>query len=78
MTTVQQNNNPQIFSFLRQEKLTNVTLTADGKMVKAHKLILAAASKYFEVNNIDEQQVMLILLIIVIISSTGFVCIARR
>lgn len=53
MTTVQQNNsrnnNSQIFSFLQDEKLTDVTLTADGKMVKAHKLILAAASKYFEV-----------------------------
>lgn len=55
MTTVQQNNNPKIFSFLREEKLTNVTLTAEGKMVKAHKLILAAASKYFEVNIIDGQ-----------------------
>ncbi|CRK95846.1 CLUMA_CG009294, isoform A [Clunio marinus] len=28
--------------------MTNVTLTAEGKMIKAHKLILAASSKYFE------------------------------
>jgi BTB/POZ domain len=42
-------NHPPIFSFLKDEKLTDITLTAEGKMIKAHKLILAASSKYFEV-----------------------------
>ena len=47
---VEKNISSQIFSFLKEEKMTNVTLTAEGKMIKAHKLILAASSKFFEVN----------------------------
>lgn len=47
----QKNINPQLFAFLKQEKMTDVTLTAEGKMIKAHKLMLAAASGYFEVRN---------------------------
>jgi BTB/POZ domain len=43
-------NNSRLFAFLKDEKMTNVTLTAEGRMIKAHKLILAAASNYFEVN----------------------------
>lgn len=55
MTTIQHNNNLQIFSFLKDEKLADVTLTAEKKMIKAHKLILAASSKYFEVRKIKSK-----------------------
>lgn len=56
---IKQNNYPQMFAFLKEEKMTNVSLTAEGKIIKAHKLILAAASKYFEVRTIFDSLVTL-------------------
>ena len=34
---------------LAQGKLLDLTLAAGGKSIKAHKVVLASASKYFEV-----------------------------
>jgi hypothetical protein len=42
-------NSSAIFSFLKDEKLTDCCLSAEGSLIRAHKLILAASSKYFEV-----------------------------
>lgn len=46
---IHQKLNSRLFTLLKEEKLTDVTLTAGGQTIKAHKVILAAASKYFEV-----------------------------
>jgi len=35
--------------YLRNEKLADVTLAADGKVMHVHRLVLLAASSYFEV-----------------------------
>ena len=34
---------------LHRQSLLDITLAAEGKYLKAHKVVLAAASKYFEV-----------------------------
>ena len=39
---------PKMLAFLKAEKMTDVTLSAEGKLIKAHKLILALSSQYFE------------------------------
>lgn len=39
------------FNFLKDEKLTDVCLSADGSLIRCHKIILAMSSKYFEVSN---------------------------
>lgn len=49
------NNNQKVFSFLKDKKLTDVTLTADGNMLRAHKVTLAANSKYFEVSKTSDR-----------------------
>lgn len=38
-----------VLGFMRKQQLTDVTISAEGKSIKAHRLILAAASKYFKV-----------------------------
>ena len=37
-------------SLLTRGKLLDMTLAAGGKSIKVHKVVMAAASKYFEVN----------------------------
>jgi BTB/POZ domain len=44
-----QDHNLRLFSFYKEGKMTDVTLMVEGQMIEAHKLILAASSKYFEV-----------------------------
>ena len=39
----------KLSSLLSRESLLDITLAAEGKHIKAHKVVLAAASKYFEV-----------------------------
>ena len=39
----------KLSSLLSRESLLDITLAAEGKYIKAHKVVLAAASKYFEV-----------------------------
>ncbi len=36
-------------NLLEREELVDVTLAAEGQFIHAHKLVLAASSKYFEV-----------------------------
>lgn len=43
--------NPKFFNFLNKESMIDCTLVADGHMMNAHKIVLAASSTYFEVNN---------------------------
>lgn len=38
----------KLSSLLSRESLLDITLAAEGKYIKAHKVVLAAASKYFE------------------------------
>ena len=38
-------------SLLSNHCMLDVTLAAEGRLIKAHKVILAASSKYFEVGN---------------------------
>lgn len=47
-TVIQHNHYPKLPAFLKDEKMADVMLTAEGKTIKAHKLILALSSKYFE------------------------------
>jgi hypothetical protein len=49
-TSKTKQNNSAIFGFLKDEKMTDCCLSAEGSLIRAHKLILAASSKYFEVN----------------------------
>lgn len=37
---------PKIINFLKDEKLTDCTIAAEGKMIKAHRLVLSLASEY--------------------------------
>ena len=37
-------------TFLGKESFLDVTLAAEGQLIKVHKLILCACSTYFEVN----------------------------
>lgn len=46
----QGSNNPKFFEYLKRETFTDCTLIADGHIIHAHKLVLAAASAYFEVS----------------------------
>jgi hypothetical protein len=48
-TSKNKQNNSAIFGFLKDEKMTDCCLSAEGSLIRAHKLILAASSKYFEV-----------------------------
>jgi hypothetical protein len=41
--------NFKYFDFLNRETLVDVTIIADGHIMQAHKVVLAAASSYFEV-----------------------------
>ena len=38
-------------SYLASDKLVDVTLAAEGKVIHVHRLVLLASSPYFEVNN---------------------------
>ena len=40
---------PMLYSQLEKKKFVDVTIAAEGKTVGAHRLILCAASEYFEV-----------------------------
>lgn len=42
---------PRIYDHLVRGTLSDVTLGVEGKLIRAHKLILAISSEYFEVNN---------------------------
>jgi BTB/POZ domain len=37
------------FELLRADKLTDCSLSADGEIIKTHRVVLAAASPFFEV-----------------------------
>ena len=39
----------KLSSLLNRQSLLDITLAAEGQYIKAHKVVLAAASKYFEV-----------------------------
>lgn len=41
--------NLKYYEFLNRESLVDATIIADGHVIQAHKVILAAASSYFEV-----------------------------
>lgn len=41
--------NVKLYELLNEKKLVDVTLVADGQFIQGHKLVLAAASIYFEV-----------------------------
>jgi len=56
-----QGNSLRFFELLKNEKLTNVTLTAEGKMIQAHRIVLAANSSYFEVNKRNQFVVSLVI-----------------
>ena len=47
---------------LARESLLDITLTAEGKYIKAHKVVLAAASKYFEVRTDLIQTILRVLM----------------
>ena len=40
-------------SLLTSHIMMDVTLAAEGRLIKAHKIILAAASNYFQVNKTE-------------------------
>ena len=42
--------NLKYYEFLNRESLVDATIIAGGHVIQAHKVILAAASTYFEVN----------------------------
>ena len=39
----------RLSSLLSSGSLLDITLAAEGRLIRAHKVILAASSKYFEV-----------------------------
>ena len=39
----------RLSSLLTNHKMLDITLAAEGRFLKAHKVVLAASSKYFEV-----------------------------
>jgi hypothetical protein len=49
LTSPQPAISPKYFDFLNKESMIDVTLVADGHMMHAHKIVLAACSTYFEV-----------------------------
>lgn len=52
MTTTLKSKSPSIpkfFKFLNNDTLIDCTIVADGHMMNAHKIVLAASSSYFEV-----------------------------
>ena len=40
----------RLSALLASHSMLDITLAAEGRFIKAHKVILAASSKYFEVN----------------------------
>ncbi len=42
-----------ISRLLESRQLLDVTLSAEGKQIKAHRIVLAAASEYFKVRTRD-------------------------
>ena len=42
-----------VSDLLKGSKLVDVTITAEGKKIKAHRLILSAASTYFRVSSFE-------------------------
>lgn len=45
----QTSHGPKFYEFLCKVSLVDVTLSAEGQFIKAHRLILAASSGWFEV-----------------------------
>ena len=43
----------RLSALLASHSMLDITLAAEGRFIKAHKVILAASSKYFEVNIIN-------------------------
>ena len=56
----------RLTSLLTSHTMLDITLAAEGRFIKAHKVILAASSKYFEVSQTKLLQVG------VSISTSGF------
>lgn len=50
------------YDYLQKQKYCDVTLSVEGNFLKAHKMILAASSKYFEqiFDLSDERQVIIL------------------
>lgn len=44
---------PAIFNFFKTNQFTDITLSAEGKFVHCHQVVLAAISPYFEVSYIE-------------------------
>ena len=42
----------KLSSLLSRQSLLDITLAAEGKQIRAHKVVLAAASQYFEVTKL--------------------------
>lgn len=42
-----------IFDFLKHKNFTDCTLSADGKFIQAHRIVLASSSRYFKVISIS-------------------------
>ena len=48
----------RLSSLLTSHKMLDITLAAEGRFLKAHKVVLAASSKYFEVRKMMVMLVM--------------------
>ena len=46
----------RLSSLLASHKMLDITLAAEGRFLKAHKVVLAASSKYFEVRERIKQE----------------------